>query len=187
MELLPVALHRIRPIIAAVTIYEPDAFDHFHSLQYSSLLYLLGNVQWHLDPTNSIGDRLFCLNRALNSLDLHHAVTMPEVFFISHGLGAVLGNARYGDRLVVFQGVTVGRVGQARPVLGNNVVLYPGATVTGNCVVGDNCVIGAGTVLHGANVPSDSIVTQRGGELIFEPRKRDYSALYYRPIAPQLA
>jgi serine O-acetyltransferase len=183
MPILPTALDRLRPIVSAVTIFQPGSFNHFHSLQYASLLYLLGNVQWRLDSTNPIGDRLFCLNRALNSLDLYNAVSLPEVFFISHGLGTVLGNATYGTRLVVFQNVTVGRVGKAKPVIGSDVVLYPGAVVTGDSVVGEKCVVAAGTVIHGVQVPDNTIVTSHGSELVFEPRKRDYTALYFRANA----
>lgn len=178
--LVPHALERLRPILAAVRNFDPGRFNHFNALQYATFLYLLGNEQWHRSTTDALADRLFCLNRALNAIDLFHAVPMPEVFFISHGLGAVLGNASYGDRLVVFQNVTVGRVADARPVLGQNVVLYPGAVVTGDAVVGDNCVIAAGTVIHGARIPSDTVVSAGADGLVLTPRRRDYAGLYFR-------
>jgi serine O-acetyltransferase len=180
MAVLPAALERLLPITFAVRSYEPGFFNHFHTLQYATLLYLLGNEQWQTEPTSGLADRLFCLNRSLNSIDLFHAVKMPEVFFISHGLGTVLGNAIYGTRLVVFQNVTVGRVGEDKPVVGQNVVLYPGAIVTGSAVIGENSVISAGTVVHGTRVPENTIATGRGRKLVFQPRKRDYAALYFR-------
>lgn len=174
------ALERLRPILAAVRNFEPDRFDHFHALQYATFLYLLARQSALGGAGHTFADRLFCLNRALNAIDLYHAVRMPEVFFISHGLGSVLGNADYGDRLVVFQGVTVGRVGEQRPSVGCDVVLYPGASITGCAVVGDRCVIGAGVQLHGESIPSDSVVSLRAGTLSIAPRKRDYAALYFR-------
>ena len=179
-ELLPRALERLRPILAAVRNFEPGAFNHFNSLQYASFLYLLGNEQWRARPTDALADRLFCLNRALNSIDLFYAVQMPEVFFLSHGLGAVLGNATYGERCVFFQNVTVGRVAAARPVIGRNVVLYPGAVVTGNAVIGDGCVIAAGTIVHGERIESDHVARTSAGGLVLTPRKRDYASLYFR-------
>jgi serine O-acetyltransferase len=177
---VPLALDRMRPILESVRMFDPTVFDHFNSLQYSSFLYLLANEGWRLNSDRVFADRLFCLNRALNSVDLFYAVTMPEVFFLSHGLGAVLGNASYGERLVVFQHVTVGRVGDARPSIGSDVVLYPGATVTGHASIGERSVVAAGTVVHNVVVPPDSVVSGQGGELLIKPRTRDYMALYLR-------
>lgn len=177
---LPRTLDRLRPILAAVRSFDPELFNHFNALQYATFLYLLGNEQWHANAADTLADRLFCLNRALNSIDLFYAVGMPEVFFLSHGLSTVLGNASYGSHLVVFQNVTVGRVGDDRPLVGNNVVLYPGATVTGKAVIGHNSVVAAGTVVHGIHVPDNTVAMTRGAGLVFRPRERDFSGLYFR-------
>jgi serine O-acetyltransferase len=179
---VPRALERLRPILSVVRNFEPNSFDHLNSLQYATFLYLLSNEQWRTKPGDAIADRLFCLNRALNSIDLFYAVQMPEVFFISHGLGTVLGNASYGDRLVVFQNVTVGRVGDDRPQIGAEVVLYPGAVVTGRAVVGAGSVVSAATVVHGVTVPPGTVVKSHRGELVFRPRTRDILSLYLRTM-----
>jgi len=181
MEIMPQALERMRPILGAVHAFEPNRFNHFNSLQYASLLYLLGNEHWKADLSTSISDRLFCLNRSLNAMDLFYTVEMPEIFFISHGLGSVLGNVTYGNRLVFFHNVTVGRVGDSRPTIGKNVILYPGATITGCSEIGDNSVVSAGVVLHDTSVPENMLVTQKAADLVFQPLKRDYLSLYLRP------
>lgn len=181
MEIMPQALERMRPILGAVHAFEPDRFNHFNSLQYATLLYLLGNELWKADLSASTSDRLFCLNRSLNSMDLFYTVEMPEIFFISHGLGSVLGNVSYGNRLVFFHNVTVGRVGENRPTIGKNVILYPGSTITGRSEIGDNSVVSAGIVLHDTSVPENMLVTQKAAELVFQPLKRDYLSLYLRP------
>jgi serine O-acetyltransferase len=178
---IPQALARLRPILAAVRGFETDRFNHFNSLQYASWLYLLANEVWRRDGHAVLAERLFCLNRALNAIDLFYAVEMPPVFFLSHGLGAVLGNAVYGDRLVVFQHVTVGRVGAERPSIGRDVVLYPGAVVTGASVIGDGCVVSAGTVLHGVQMPPGTLAVMAGGRPSFIPRRKDYTGLYLHP------
>jgi len=178
---LPAALARMRPILAAVRAFEADRFDHLHSLQYSTFLYLLASESARAHGMEGrLADRLFCLNRALNSIDLFHAVELPEVFFLSHGLGAVLGNASYGNRLVVFQNVTVGRVGEHRPQIGAGVVLYPGATVTGKSRIGEGSVVAAGTVVHGVEVPPKRLASMQGGELTFRPLPRDYLSMFLR-------
>jgi serine O-acetyltransferase len=181
-QVMPAATERLRPILASVRAFTPDYFDHFNSLQYASFLYLLGNELWRDTSAKSLAERLFCLNRALNALDLFPAVSLPEVFFISHGLSSVLGNVTYGNRLVLFQNVTVGRIGDDKPQVGSDVVLYPGATVTGRSTIGNNCVVAAGTVVHNQTVPDDSIVGTRGGELVVSPRKKDYIGLYLRTL-----
>ena len=177
---VPAALARMEPIVAQVRNFRAGQFDHLHSLQYATFLYLVANESWRAQPQGDLAPRLFCLNRALNAIDLFYSVAMPEVFFISHGLSAVLGNAVYGERLVIFQNTTVGRVGDERPELGRGVVLFPGATVTGNARVGDNAVIAAGTVVHGADVPPDTVAIRAGGKLTFRPRGQDFQDLYFR-------
>jgi serine O-acetyltransferase len=173
------ALERMRPILAALRIYEPDRFDHFHSLAYASFVYLLSTeVVARGDAV--MGDRLFCLNRALNAIDLYHAVKLGEVFGIGHSLGTVLGNAVYGTKIIICQNVTVGRVADNRPTLGDRVLLYPGCSVTGRSNVGDNCVISAGVAVHNMDVPSNTLVTQKAGEVVLQPLERDFIGLFLR-------
>lgn len=179
-EIASATLERLRPILAAVRAFEPNVFDHFNSLQYATFLYLLASEASRRNPDSALADRLFCLNRALNSIDLFYAVQLPEVFFISHGLGTVLGNVSYGNRLVVFQGVTIGRVGNRRPVIGDNVVIYPGATISGSSVIGSDCVVGAGVVLHNQIVPPASIVSLRAGVLELRKATKSYARIYFR-------
>jgi serine O-acetyltransferase len=180
MEVLPRTLLRMRPILNSVRTFDPDIFNHFNSLQYATFLYLLGNEFSKIETSSLIADRLFCLNRSLNAIDLFYSVEMPEIFFISHGIGSVLGNVTYGNRLVFFHNVTVGRVGEHRPTIGENVVLYPGATITGGSKIGNNCVVSAGAVVHNICVPDNVVVIPQGSKLVFKPLKRDYLSLYLR-------
>ncbi|MEO5493521.1 MAG: hypothetical protein ABIR08_05795 [Sphingomonas sp.] len=174
------ALARLSSILRSVRIFDPDVFDPYHALQYASFLYLLGNEAWRQAPGSPIVDRLFILNRALNSLDLYPATPMPEIFFLSHALGAVLGNATYGERLVIFQNVTVGRIGENRPQIGENVVLYPGASVTGRSRIGRGAVIASGTRIHNIDVPDNCIASLSNGKIEISERPRDFADLYFR-------
>jgi serine O-acetyltransferase len=182
MCIVPAALERMRPILSAVRMFKADEFDHYNSLQAASFVYLTSNEAARDPQYVMLAERLFLLNRALNALDLFYAVALPEVFFISHGVGSVLGNVDYGNRLVFFHAVTVGRVGQDRPKIGSDVVLYPGAVVTGSTVIGARSVVAAGTVVHDVVIPEDSVVSQAGAELSIRPRKTDYVGLYLHPI-----
>ena len=174
------ALLRIHPILNSVRAFNPSEFNHFNSLQYATFLYLLANQCWQEEGENELSDRLFCLNRALNSIDLFYSVKMPEIFFISHGLGTVLGAASYGERCVFFQNVTVGRVGERRPSIGSEVVIYPGAMVTGDSIIGDGCVIAAGSIINNKVIPKNMMVRMHEGKLLIAEKKFEYIDLYYR-------
>lgn len=180
LDVMPQALERMRPILNTVKAFEPEVFNHFNSLQYATFLYFLGNEHWKRCSSTAMVDRLFCLNRMLNAMDLFCGVEMPEIFFISHGVGSVLGNATYGNQLVFFQNVTVGRVGDNRPTIGENVILYPSVVVTGCSEIGDNSVVSAGVVIHNISVPDNVVVTCNDSQVVFQSRKRDYLSLYLR-------
>ncbi len=177
---LPAVLRRMQMILSSVRSFSPDCFDHLNTLQYASFLYLLGNEIWQAKPDLDLVDRLFGLNRMVSGLELFPAVTLPEPFFLSHALGAVLGNVKYGSHLVVFQNVTVGRVGESRPEIGDRVVLFAGASVTGRSVIGAGSVVGAATQVHNLEVPPDSLVSGGPDGIMIRPLKRDYHALYFR-------
>lgn len=175
---MPLALVRLEPILAAARSFETGRFNHRHSMQYATYLYLLSNTAWRAGVPTSFCERLFCLNRALHAVDLFFALALPELFLISHGQGLVLGNTVYGERLVASQNVTVGRVGDARPTIGARVTLYPGAVVSGRSNVGDGAVIAAGTILHNIDVPPDTVASPGWDGPVFRRRKHDLNALY---------
>jgi serine O-acetyltransferase len=181
MRVLPVALARLRPILKNVLCFNSDNFYIYNSLQYATFLYLLANEQAKLDTNTVIADRLFCLNKTLNSIEIFYNVELPEIFFISHGIGAVLGNSKYGNRFVFFQNVTVGRINNSKPVIGDDVILYPGVTVTGKTIIGNNCVISAGINLHNEIIPDNTIVKERNGEKVLMENKRNFIDHYLLP------
>jgi serine O-acetyltransferase len=174
------SLERMRPILAAVRIFDPSYFDHFNSLQYASFLYLL-STEASLKGLSTLADRLFCLNKSLAGIELYHRVSLGEVFFLSHGLGSVVGNATYGNYIVFFQNVTIGRIGNNVPILGNNLILFPGCSITGQSIIGNNCVIGAKINIHNMSIPDNSIVTLSNNGTIISPLEKDYRSLYFRP------
>ena len=180
ITLLDAALDRMRPILEASQFFKRDTFDHFHSMQYACFLYLL-STEAAANGLQILADRIFCLNRALNGLDLYHQVVLGEVFLIGHGgAGTVLGNAVYGSRCLFFQNVTVGRVGENRPTIGSDVILFPGSSVTGASRIGNNCVVSAKTSVHNIEVPDNSLVTSAGQGVDILPLRKDYMSLYFR-------
>src|SRR5690606_35285245 len=80
--------------------------------------------------------------------------------FAYGGIGVVLhGKSLIGERVIIGQGVTVGRkldpVGV--PVIGNDVYISAGAKLLGAITVGNNVIVGANAVvLH--DIPDNAIV-----------------------------
>ena len=102
-------------------------------------------------------------------IDIHPGARIGRAFAVDHGTGLVVGEtAEIGDRVRLFQGVTLGALFVERalartkrhPTLGDDVVVYANATVLGGATrVGDGSVIG-GNVWLTESVPPGSIVTR---------------------------
>ena len=102
--------------------------------------------------------RIMCEHvHSLTGIDIHPGAKIGKNFFIDHGTGVVIGETtEIGDNVKIYQGVTLGALsfpkdkkgriirGRKRhPTIGNNVVIYSGATLLGpDAIVGDNVVIG---------------------------------------------
>ncbi len=109
----------------------------------------------------------------LTGIDIHPGATIGREFFIDHGTGVVIGEtAELGDRVTLYQGVTLGAKsfqvdesghlvkGRPRhPILEDDVTIYASATVLGRVRIGSGSVIGGNVWLtHG--VPPGSRVYQ---------------------------
>ncbi len=105
-------------------------------------------------------------------IDIHPGATIGRRFFIDHGTGVVIGETTIiGEHVKLYQHVTLGaksfEVGddgtlvkgiKRHPNIGNNVVIYAGATILGGSTnIGDNCVIG-GNVWLTHSVPAGETV-----------------------------
>jgi serine O-acetyltransferase len=110
---------------------------------------------------------------SLTGIDIHPGARIGRNFFIDHGTGVVIGETtEIGDNVKMYQGVTLGALsfpkdekgniikGRKRhPTIGNNVVIYSGATLLGpDAVIGDNVVIG-GNVWITSPVPANTRIT----------------------------
>lgn len=77
-----------------------------------------------------------------------------------HPVGIVIGDGvEIGDNAVIYQSVTIGAASFSKdeyPVIGENVIIYPGSVVVGRVKVGDGAVIGANSFVR-SDVPSHAI------------------------------
>ncbi len=102
-------------------------------------------------------------------IDIHPGAAIGESFFIDHGTGVVIGETtQIGRHVQIYQGVTLGALapkdgdkwrGRKRhPTIGNDVVIYPNATILGGeTVVGDGCVINGLVFLVESVAPNHTV------------------------------
>lgn len=115
--------------------------------------------------------------RAEHSVELYYEVELQAPVRFVHPLGSVLGRATYAPNLVVYQNVGVGSdLNGNRPKFTGPCVLFPGAKVLGNSVIGANVYITANTVVSGGSIPDNSIVCLNG---IIKPTTRSVIADYF--------
>jgi serine O-acetyltransferase len=167
------ALTRVQRCINAVKMWTPEKFNYLNSSQYCIYLYYLSNTIWRNERDPAVPTRLFCLNKALNAIDLFYEIDMPDMFFIGHSVGIVLAKATYGNYLVLYQNSTVGKNHGIAPVLGDGVIMYPNTAIIGGCRIGNNTVISQGTGIINRDTPGNCIAYPGdGGNLVFKPAKR---------------
>jgi serine O-acetyltransferase len=121
---------------------------------------------------------------SLTGIDIHPGAKIGKNFFIDHGTGVVIGETtEIGDNVKLYQGVTLGALSfpkdekgqiirgiKRHPTIGNNVVIYSGATLLGaDAVVGDNVVIG-GNVWVTSPVASGTQITIARPELEYKKK-----------------
>lgn len=135
---------------------EPS-FDPMHSDQYCMYLCVLANSLYRSGKLDAAA-KVFYLNKSLHAFHCMYDTDLPQLFFIVHGVGTVLGKAHYGNRFVVYQNCTVGAISGKYPTLGDGVILSAGASVFGECRIGDNVVIGPRCSVVKTDVPADTLV-----------------------------
>jgi serine O-acetyltransferase len=115
-------------------------------------------------------------SRAVTGIEIHPAAKIGEDFFIDHGAGVVIGEtAEIGDRVTVYQGVTLGGTGFQRgkrhPSVEDNVTIGSGAKLLGPIRVGHGAKVGANTVVVGDVPPNSTVVGNPGHPVRVEGRR----------------
>ena len=112
-------------------------------------------------------------------IDIHPGATIGSYFFIDHGTGVVVGETTtIGDHVKLYQHVTLGAKSfdlaedgtpikgiKRHPDIGNNVVVYSGATILGgDTKIGDDCVVGGNVWLTHSLGAGETITSKPCGQ-----------------------
>ncbi len=146
-------------------------FNHLNSDQFSTFLYFLSNSCFARKKQRNICDKIYYLNKTLNSIDLFYEVAMPDIFLLVHPVGTVLGRAEYSDYLIVYQGVNVGSNKNQYPKFSKYVTLRPSTSVLGKCHLEFNSELATGSTLIDKDLEKNSIYFGSPKKFFFKKKK----------------
>ena len=149
-------------------------FNPFHSVEYMIFLYYLSHTIYKKGTNTLVCDKIYYLNKVLNSVDLFYPIELPKHFGAEHPLGSVMGRAKFGDNFYFYQNCTVGGVvkegKEIYPILGDNVELCSNSSILGQCHIGNNVTIGAGAIVKNQDIPDNSIVFGESPNIIIKKK-----------------
>ena len=114
-------------------------------------------------------------------IDIHPGAKIGAGFFIDHGTGVVIGETTtIGENVKLYQGVTLGALSfvkdahgnpvkgiKRHPDVGNNVVIYAGATILGgHTKIGDGAEIGGNVWLTHSIPPGSKVYNKQPSPII---------------------
>ncbi|NDY70477.1 transferase [Desulfobacter hydrogenophilus] len=149
-------------------------FTPFHSGQNTIFCYFVSHILYVNLGNENLAERIFYLNKILNGINIYYTTKLPDIFYLDHAVGTVIGKADFSDYFQFRQNVTVGNNFNKYPRFGRNVHLWSGATVIGDCNIGNNVIISARTYLKDQDIPDNSIVFGKYPEITIKGKDEDY-------------
>ena len=180
-DMIPAIHAEMRKDATAITKNDPAALDELEVIKtypgfYAIAIYRLAH-ELHKLNIPYIPRVLSEGVHSKTGIDIHPGANIGSSFCIDHGTGIVIGETcEIGEHVKIYQNVTLGALSvdkemsntKRHPTLGNNVVVYSGATILGGeSIIGENSIIGGNVWLtHG--VPANVKVYNRSEVVIKE-------------------
>ena len=156
-------------------------FHHLYADHYVMLLWFLSNSTWKETGNKDIASKLYYLNKVLHGLDCMYDTEMPDIFLVFHGVGTMLGKAKYADYFIALHGCTIGSHKGEYPIIDKGVALTAYSALIGNCEIGNRVSISAYTPVFGMKVANDNIVMRNNsGQIEITESKICYSQQFFK-------
>jgi serine O-acetyltransferase len=156
-------------------------FNHLNADHYTMFIYFCSYQAFSCND-NHLASKLFYLNKVLHSFHCMYDTKLPDIFLIIHGLGTVLGKAKYNNFFVITQGCTVGADNNHIPIIAEKVILYPNVSVIGKCNIGENTTVSINTLLLNSTTGRGNIVFERDGKLKFKKARKNQLKKFFKII-----
>lgn len=126
------------------------------------------------------------LAHTLTGIDIHPGAKIGRSFFIDHGTGIVIGEtSEIGNNVKIYQGATLGAKSPAKgqsirgtkrhPTVEDDVVIYSGATLLGDILIGKGSIVGGNVWLTESVPPGTRVFIEGVGQKIIkrEAKKKE--------------
>lgn len=171
-DLLKEAEHKaINALSGFNSKYFDASIDPFNSVMYCNYLYWVSRLLYS-NGAVQIADKVYYLNKMLNSVDLFYEIELPNIWSCEHPLGSVMGRAKYGNYFFYYQGCTVGgsrHQGELYyPTIGEHVTLFSDSKILGNAHIGNNVILASNAYVINQDVPDNCIVFGQSPTIIIK-------------------
>ena len=158
--------------------YFDGRVNPYNSSIYCVFLYWLSRECYLKIGRTDLADKVYYLNKVLNSVDLFYEVELPQSWMCEHPVGSVMGRAQYGEGFNFSQGCTVGgnwsKGKICYPVIGENVIMLSDSKIVGDSHIGNNVLMSANSYVINRDIPDNCVVFGQGKELVIKEKKYNY-------------
>lgn len=148
-------------------------FSPLHSCQYGIFLYFLSNLLY-IENMEILAEKFYILNKIINCVELYYKISLPDIFYMDHPLGSIMGRARFSDYFSFVQNCTIGSSRGIYPVLDHHVLMLANSAVMGKCSIGHHVVLAANACVINEDVTSWSLVFGQSPHLVIKPIDENY-------------
>ena len=132
-----------------------------HADEYTTFLVFLSRLAYISDYVE-LAESAYLINKRMNSFDCFYTREMPDIFYLVHPIGSIVGQAKMKNYLVIYQGVSIGGdLKYQYPTLGEGVILFSNSSILSNTIIGNNCVVGAGVQLYSDKIKDNTAISYR--------------------------
>lgn len=154
-------------------------FNHKHNDHYLVLIYECSRVAANKN-LNLLATNLFSLNKILHGIDLYFEVELPLNYIFIHPVGTVVGRADFNNKIVIYQGVTIGSSKEGKyPSFNGENIIYSNASVLGNSKIGKSSSLSSRSTVINRDVPNNSIFFGSAKDSLIKSDKNNLISEYF--------